>query len=69
MSTKRNVVANISLTLDGRVSGPGGDYDQAWVVPHAMSAGALAHMTRVTAPATTALLGRKNYEGFGGFWP
>jgi dihydrofolate reductase len=23
----------------------------------------------VTSPATTALLGRKNYEGFGGFWP
>ena len=26
-------------------------------------------MIRVTGPATTALLGRTNYEGFGGFWP
>jgi dihydrofolate reductase len=26
-------------------------------------------MIRVTSPATTALLGRKNYEGFGGYWP
>jgi dihydrofolate reductase len=26
-------------------------------------------MVRVTGPATTALLGRKNFEGFGGFWP
>ncbi|MET7282553.1 dihydrofolate reductase family protein [Kribbella sp. NPDC005582] len=65
----RTVVANISLTLDGRVSGPGGDYDQSWVVPHVISSVALAHMTKVTAPATTALLGRKNYEGFGGYWP
>lgn len=26
-------------------------------------------MVRVTGAATTALLGRKNYEGFGGYWP
>jgi dihydrofolate reductase len=26
-------------------------------------------MVRVTSPATTALLGRKNYEGFSQFWP
>jgi dihydrofolate reductase len=26
-------------------------------------------MTKVTSPATTALLGRKNFEGFGSFWP
>lgn len=26
-------------------------------------------MVRVTAPATTVLLGRKNYQGFGGYWP
>lgn len=40
-----------------------------WVVPHAITEGARAHMTRVTRPATTALLGRKNYQGFAGFWP
>ncbi|WP_328321930.1 dihydrofolate reductase family protein [Kribbella sp. NBC_00382] len=68
-TSHRTVVANISLTLDGRVNGPGGDYDQSWVVPHVMTHVALAHMTRVTGPATTALLGRKNYEGFGGYWP
>src|SRR6185295_13508563 len=27
------------------------------------------HMVGVTAPATTVLLGRKNYQGFGGYWP
>jgi dihydrofolate reductase len=65
----RTVVGNISLSLDGRVNGPGGDYDMGWIAPHAVAPGALAHMIRVTSPATTALLGRKNYQGFGGYWP
>ncbi len=67
--TGRTVVANISLSLDGRVSGPGGDYDMGWVVPHAVTDGARDHMIPVTKPATTAVLGRKNYEGFAGYWP
>ena len=66
---RRTVVANISLSLDGRVSGPGGEYDMGWIVPHAITAGARKHMVRVTEMATTALLGRKNYQGFSGFWP
>jgi dihydrofolate reductase len=65
----RRVVANISMSLDGRVNGPGGEFDMGWVVPHAVSDGARDHMMRVTEPATTVLLGRKNYVGFGGFWP
>ncbi|MDX2969335.1 dihydrofolate reductase family protein [Kribbella solani] len=65
----RTVTANISLSLDGRVSGAGGEYDMSWIVPHAITEGARDHMIRVTEPATTALLGRKNYQGFGGFWP
>jgi len=69
MSTPRTVVANIALSLDGRIAGPGGEYDMSWIVPHAVTDGARAHMVAVTAPATTALPGRKNYEGFGGFWP
>jgi dihydrofolate reductase len=66
---RRAVVANISLSLDGRISGSGGEYDMSWIVPHAVSDGARAHMVQVTAAATTALLGRKNYQGFAGFWP
>jgi len=65
----RRVTANFSLSLDGRVNGAGGDFDMSWIVPHAITEGAREHMIRVTSPATTALLGRKNYEGFGGFWP
>jgi dihydrofolate reductase len=72
MTTKvsnRKVVGNITLSLDGRVTGPGGDYDMGWIVPHAITDSARDHMVRVTAPATTVLLGRKNYEGFGSYWP
>jgi dihydrofolate reductase len=65
----RTVIGNFSLSLDGRVSGPGGEYDMGWIVPHAITDGARDHMVGVTTPATTALLGRKNYEGFGGYWP
>jgi dihydrofolate reductase len=65
----RTVIGNISLSLDGRVTGPGGEYDMGWIVPHAISDAARDHMLSVTTPATTALLGRKNYMGFGGYWP
>lgn len=69
MTDSRTVVGNIALSLDGRVAGPGGPHDMSWIVPHAITDGARDHMLRVTRPATTALLGRNNYEGFGGFWP
>ncbi|MFB9907739.1 dihydrofolate reductase family protein [Allokutzneria oryzae] len=66
---RRTVVANITLSLDGRVAGPAGEHDMGWIVPHAIGDGPREHMVQVTAPATTALLGRKNYQGFAGFWP
>jgi dihydrofolate reductase len=65
----RTVTANITLSLDGRVNGVGGDFDMGWIVPHAITETSRNHMIRVTEPATTILLGRKNYEGFAGFWP
>jgi len=65
----RTVIGNISLSLDGRVTGPGGEYDMGWIVPHAITDGARDHMIDVTSPATTVLLGRKNYTGFGSYWP
>ncbi|MEU7859752.1 dihydrofolate reductase family protein [Nonomuraea sp. NPDC049141] len=51
------------------LSGTAGEYDMGWIVPHAISEGAREHVARITATATTVLLGRKNYEGFGGCWP
>lgn len=68
-NARRTVTANITLSLDGRVSGPGGEYDMSWIVPHAITPRSRDHMVSVTGTATTALLGRKNYEGFAGFWP
>jgi dihydrofolate reductase len=65
----RTVTANITLSLDGRVNGPGGEYDMSWIVPHATTSASRDHMMTVTGTATTALLGRKNFEGFAGFWP
>lgn len=68
MDASRTVVANIAMSLDGRTTGPGGDFDMGWIVPHATTDAAREGMLRLTK-GTTALLGRKNYEGFGSFWP
>lgn len=68
-SRGRAVVANITLSLDGRVNGPAGETDMGWIVPHALTDVARDHMIEVTSAASTILLGRKNYEGFAGFWP
>ena len=63
------VVANISLSMDGRTNGVGGDYDMSWIIPHAVTDSTRDNMIAVTSPATTVLLGRKNYQGFGSYWP
>jgi dihydrofolate reductase len=68
-SKSRIVIGNISLSLDGRVTGPGGEYDMSWIVPHAITNVARDHLSSLTKPATTVLLGKKNYMGFGGYWP
>lgn len=63
------MTANISLTLDGRYHGPGGPGDLGAIVPYAITDVARDHLTRTWQTATTALLGRRNAEGFLGFWP
>jgi dihydrofolate reductase len=40
-----------------------------WIVPHAITDVSRDHLISVTTPATTVLLGRKNYQGFGAYWP
>lgn len=64
----RRVVTNMSLSLDGRYATPS-DPQMRWVIPYAISDVARAHLTALWEPATTALLGRVNAEGFLGFWP
>lgn len=65
----RRVVANISLSLDGRYAAPDNPLDMSWVMPYAHTDVARDHLTSLWEPATTALLGRVNAEGFLGFWP
>jgi dihydrofolate reductase len=65
----RKVTANISLTLDGRYNGPGGDGDLGAIVPYAITETARNHLARIHEHATTVLLGRRNAEGFLGYWP
>lgn len=64
----RKVVANITLSIDGRTTGPRGPYDMGWLVPHSTTEAARDQLARIT-DATTVVLGRNNYQGFAGFWP
>ncbi|MFI8931569.1 dihydrofolate reductase family protein [Streptomyces sp. NPDC053474] len=65
----RRVVTNIALSLDGRYARPDNPLDMGWVMPYAVTDVARDHLTSLWEPATTALLGRVNAEGFLGFWP
>ncbi|WP_396126724.1 dihydrofolate reductase family protein [Amycolatopsis sp. FBCC-B4732] len=67
--TDRKVTANLSITLDGRYHGPAGPADMGAIVTYAMTDVARRHLTRIWEGATTAVLGRRNAEGFLGFWP
>ncbi|HEY3684443.1 MAG TPA: dihydrofolate reductase family protein [Streptosporangiaceae bacterium] len=67
--TGRRVVTNIALSLDGRYAAPENPVDMSWVMPYATTDVARDHLTALWEPATTALLGRVNAEGFLGFWP
>ncbi|WP_371749607.1 dihydrofolate reductase family protein [Streptomyces sp. NBC_01283] len=65
----RRVVTNMSLSLDGHYAAPDNPVDMSWVMPYAVTDVARDHLTSLWEPATTALLGRVNAEGFLGFWP
>ncbi len=65
----RRVVANIALSLDGRYAAPDDPIDMSWVVPYAVTDVARDHMTNLWEPATTAVMGRVNAEGFLEYWP
>ncbi|GAA2904644.1 dihydrofolate reductase family protein [Streptomyces mexicanus] len=68
-TASRRVVTNMSLSLDGHYAKPGNPLDMSWVMPYAVTDIARDHLTSLCEPATTALLGRINAEGFLGFWP
>ncbi|SIN76178.1 dihydrofolate reductase family protein [Agromyces cerinus] len=68
-STQRRVVVNTSLSIDGSYIGPGGPQDFGWAMPYVTLDVSRDHLTRLWEPATTALLGRTNAEGFMSYWP
>ncbi|MFE6157870.1 dihydrofolate reductase family protein [Streptomyces sp. NPDC056486] len=65
----RRVVTNMSLSLDGHYAAPDNPQNMSWVMPYAHTDVARDLLTSLWEPATTALLGRVNAEGFLGFWP
>ncbi|GAA2621891.1 dihydrofolate reductase family protein [Streptomyces axinellae] len=68
-SAGRRVVTHMCLSLDGRYARPYNPDDMSWAMPYAHSDVARDLLTSLWQPATTALLGRVNAEGFLGFWP
>ncbi|GAB2644067.1 dihydrofolate reductase family protein [Kribbella swartbergensis] len=64
----RRVVTTMKLSIDGHYAKPD-PLDMGWVLPYATTDVARDHMASLFEPATTALLGRVNAEGFMGFWP
>ncbi|MFI8975788.1 dihydrofolate reductase family protein [Nocardia asteroides] len=67
--TARLVTANIAITLDGRYHGSGGPVDAGAIVRYATTEVARDHLAHIWENATTAVLGRRNAEGFLGYWP
>ncbi|MEU6657897.1 dihydrofolate reductase family protein [Streptomyces sp. NPDC046821] len=63
---QRNVIAHISMSLDGRVNGPGGASDIAWADKYADASRDL--LAELPKTATAVVLGRRNYEAFGHHW-
>jgi dihydrofolate reductase len=61
----RNVIMHISMTVDGFVAGPNGEMDWLALDPESWA----ADVERMKEKIDTVLLGRVNYEGFGGYWP
>ncbi|MEV2253336.1 dihydrofolate reductase family protein [Streptomyces sp. NPDC050147] len=59
----------MSLSLDGHYAAPDDPLNMGWVMPYAHTDVARDHLATLWEPATTALLGRVNAEGFLAFWP
>ena len=69
MNAMRRTIANVSLTLDGRITGPGGNDDMEWVIPHAFSDAIRESLVDTVSGADAVLVGRTNYDGFRSVWP
>lgn len=63
----RKIVAFVNLSMDGFSAGPGGD--MAWLVEHALHEQMASYFEGIWRGASTALMGRTNYEGSFQVWP
>jgi dihydrofolate reductase len=63
----RTVIAQANVTLDGMTAGPEGDL--SWLIEHAVTPQMAAYAEGIWRGATTAVMGRTNYQGFEGYWP
>lgn len=64
---QRKAVANVTVSMDGFASDRDGG--MGWLVEYAVHEQTAAYFEGIWRGASTALLGRTNYEGFFGFWP
>ena len=64
---ERTVIAQANVSIDGFSAGPGND--MSWLVEHAVHPQMAAYAEGIWRGASTAVMGRTNYEGFHGFWP
>jgi dihydrofolate reductase len=65
--TERTVIAQANVTMDGMTAGPDGDL--SWLIPHAVHPQMSAYAEGIWRGASTAVMGRTNYEGYAGYWP
>jgi dihydrofolate reductase len=56
---------HVNMTLDGFVAGPNGEMDWLAIDQESWA----ADVERMKKSTDAVLLGRANYEGFGGYWP
>ena len=65
--SERTVIAQANVTMDGMTAGPGGDL--SWLIEHAVTPQMSAYAEGIWRGASTAVMGRTNYEGYHGYWP
>ena len=64
---ERTVIAQANVSMDGMTAAPEGDL--SWMVPHAVTPQMSAYAEGIWRGASTAVMGRTNYEGFRQYWP
>jgi dihydrofolate reductase len=63
----RTVIAQANVTMDGMTAGPEGDL--SWLIQHAVTPQMASYAEGIWRGATTAVMGRTNYQGYEGYWP